>query len=111
MKKDNTYLQRILDRLDADEMESAESTLQELRASDPPRFAEGFASRVIDHLEAATGAQNLDQILPRMFRWVAIGGIAATIVMLVLTYYQQDSISIDAMAGIADMSLADDFDF
>ena len=104
-------MQDLLSRLDADETEAAEQQLQELRASDPPQFATGFASRVMDRIEAATGAQNLDQILPRMFRWVAIGGIAASLVLLVLTYYQQDSLSIDAMAGIADLSIVDDIDF
>lgn len=110
MNKENQYLKHLIDRLDATDQEGTQDQLREIRDVDPPRFAAGFASRVIDQLEAATGAQNLHQVLPKMFRWVAIGGVAAAIALLILTYYQQDSLSIDAMAGISDLSIVDDID-
>jgi hypothetical protein len=103
--EDNEILRNIL--RDLDNPEPKDIAMQELMG-ESQGFDPEFADRVT---EAAFSAPTpgLADYLPRMFRWVAIVGAAAAIALLVLTWYQSQSLDADAMAGITDLSIGDEF--
>lgn len=103
--EDNEILRNILRELD--DPETNGSAMQELVGT-----SQGFDPEFADRAtEAAFSAPSpgLADYLPRMFRWVAIVGAAAAIALLVLTWYQSQSLDADAMAGITDLSIDDEF--
>lgn len=106
MKKENKYLEELMAQLDHQPATANENGLAEF--VERPRFAQGFADRVLERLENGALAQNFEQYLPRMFRWVAVGGVAAAIALVVLTWYQQDALTVDAITGLADVAITDD---
>lgn len=106
MKKKNKYLDELMTQLEDSRASASESGLADF--VERPRFAQGFADRVLERLENGALAQNFEHYLPRMFRWVAVGGVAAAIALVVLTWYQQDALTLDAFTGLADVAITDD---
>ncbi|MEM7036961.1 MAG: hypothetical protein AAF570_08285, partial [Bacteroidota bacterium] len=70
-------------------------------------FGEGFSDRVAQRLSAPADEDTMAYFLPRLFKWVAAAGTAAAIVLLMLTWTAEESLSMDAFAGISSISLDD----
>lgn len=107
--ENNNYLEDLVARLGEGDETAAEAQLSSLFPEES--FGAGFADRVmaaIDDAEASSPQEHgeqVDRMLPRMFRWVVVAGAAAASVMLAMTWLTQDSLSIDAIAGISDISI------
>lgn len=68
-----------------------------------PAFADGFSNRVIESIDANELKQQTDHMeFLSIFRWVALTGIAAIIVLLFSVYISEGSFSADAIYGIID---------
>ncbi len=109
MSEENPYLRDLFNQEAESEESIDQAALDRILEEERPQFSAGFADRVMARLEQAPIVANIDDYLPRMFRWVAVGGMAAAIALLVITWYQQDSVSLDALTGIADLGLSDSF--
>lgn len=105
MKPENPYLNNLLNSLESQDEDQTVAQLQEMQQE--AGFSLGFADRVMGQIDDKEEA-NVFQHMPRMFRWVAIAGVAAAAVLLAMFVLDGDSISIDAMSGLAEMSLADE---
>jgi hypothetical protein len=81
--------------------------MRDLYADAPRSFSPGFADRIAEHVQGAGEEKGVDYFLPRVFKWFAVTGIAAAVALLLLIYLSQDSISIDALSGLSEVSLAE----
>ncbi len=106
MKPENPYLNNLLNSLESQDEDQMVAQLQEMQQE--AGFSPGFADRVMEQIDDEQEEANVFQHMPRMFRWVAIAGVAAAAVLLAMFVLDGDSISIDAMSGLAEMSLADE---
>jgi hypothetical protein len=82
-------------------------TLQELA-----RQEEGFGPDFADRVTAVAfdgNTQDLSFYLPRMFRWVVFAGAAAALILLILTWYNNQVLDADAVAGISELAVTDAF--
>ena len=75
---------------------------------EPKRFAPGFAERTTAVVFGASVNARWEEMVPRMFRWVAAAGVAAVAVLMGWSWLEQDAVTLDAMAGLADLSLSDE---
>jgi hypothetical protein len=133
MKKNNELLDDLLRNLEDPDMDG--KALQELAGAGEPWGPEHethqqqsraqFADRVTaaafeararsgskkqkSQREEAHEEQSLAYFMPRMFRWVALAGAAAVLILLILTWSRYKSIDADAIAGISELSIGDVF--
>ncbi|MEM0996232.1 MAG: hypothetical protein AAGN35_04095 [Bacteroidota bacterium] len=103
---DNDNIKRLLAGMESGDDERTAREFRDLYADAAPEFAPGFVDGVMDRLESNREA-SVVEFLPRMFKWVAAAGVAAAVTLLVMTYLSQESISLDALAGINEISLAE----
>ena len=103
----NDNIKRLLQGLESEDESRVENEFQELYADAPRSFGPGFADRISERIEEETGSPGVDYFLPRVFKWFAMAGVAAAVALLVMTYVNQDSISLDAISGISDVSIAE----
>jgi hypothetical protein len=78
--------------------------LSELLSEYRPKFRSGFSNRVISKLEAGKLRIEEDSDLYAPFRWVAISGIAAIVLLLFTVYFTDGYINTDAIFGILNYS-------
>ncbi len=71
-------------------------------------FEAGFADRIMERIEDEREEATVLQVMPRMFKWIAVAGIAAAVVLLAMVFIEGDTLSIDAMSGLSEVSLADE---
>lgn len=71
-------------------------------------FEAGFAERVMGRIEDEKEEASVHQLMPRMFRWIAVAGVAAAVVLLAMVFLEGDGLSIDAMTGLSEVTLADE---
>ena len=103
----NKNIEDLLHRLGNENSEAAENAMQDLYTDAPRTFGEGFADRVMAGATGEVSEKGMDYFLPRLFKWVAATGVAAAIALLMMTYIAEDTISMDAMAGVGDVGVAD----
>jgi hypothetical protein len=103
--ENNEMLNDLLRELSDPNAEGA--TLRQL-AGQESGFGPDFADRVTA-AAFAPATENLGFYLPKMFRWVAFAGAAAALALLILTWYNAQSIDADAVAGISGLSIGDAF--
>ncbi|QQS30645.1 MAG: hypothetical protein IPM47_06860 [Sphingobacteriales bacterium] len=74
-------------------------------------FSDGFEDRVmtaVGQIEAAKGkARPFDSSLAVAFRRVAVSGVAAILLLLALTYYHHQSLSVNALTGLSNLEAED----
>ncbi len=64
-----------------------------------PAFTDGFANRVMDKIEN-NNVKNKDIEFYNIFRWVALSGVAAIIILLFSVYFTEGSFTADAFYGL-----------
>ena len=64
-----------------------------------PAFTDGFANRVMDKIENSK-ITNEDIEFYNVFRWVALSGVAAIILLLFSVYFTEGSFTPDAFYGL-----------
>lgn len=70
-----------------------------------PKFKDGFSDRVIDSIEELGDHQKYSlSEFTNLFRWIALSGVAAIIVLLISIYTIDGSINLDAVFGIFNFS-------
>jgi hypothetical protein len=127
MKKDNELLEALLRSLEDPEADG--KALQQLAGTGEgfgPEFADRVTAAAFDSQEEAEDAagrnpskgpgsmedpdgQGLTFYMPRMFRWVAITGAAAALVLLILAWSRYNVLDADAIAGLSELSIDDVF--
>jgi hypothetical protein len=66
-----------------------------------PTFSDGFDNRVMDSIvEENSKESNEDMVFYNIFRWVALSGVAAIIVLLFSVYITEGSFTADAFYGL-----------
>jgi|AntAceMinimDraft_2_1070361.scaffolds.fasta_scaffold00472_16 hypothetical protein len=63
-----------------------------------PAFSDGFAQRVMKNIESKK--KNAEMEFYNIFRWVALSGVAAIIILLFTVYITEGSFSADALIGL-----------
>jgi hypothetical protein len=64
-------------------------------------FADGFTNRVMDSVdEENSTASSDDMAFYKIYRWVALSGVAAIIVLLFSVYLTEGSFTTDAFFGL-----------
>ncbi|MFK5854561.1 MAG: hypothetical protein QM503_00430 [Bacteroidota bacterium] len=64
-------------------------------------FSDGFTNRVMDRIEMDKNKESNNEFeFYSVFRWVALSGIAAIVVLLFSVYITQGSFSADAIYGL-----------
>ncbi|HHG85144.1 MAG TPA: hypothetical protein ENJ82_10405 [Bacteroidetes bacterium] len=103
----NKDIQRLIENLENGDPTSAENTIKEINADAPHTFSPGFTDQLMDVLATETAEKGMEYFLPRLFRWVVLSGVAAAIALLIMTYVAEDTISLDAIAGLSELSVSD----
>lgn len=70
-----------------------------------PSFSEGFADRVIQKIDS--GKSYNEDSYPEfvsLFRWIALSGVAAIIILLFTVYLTEGSMDTDALFGVFNYS-------
>ncbi len=134
MKPENPYLDEILNALEQQEEKRLTDQLSSLAMDE--KFEAGFADRVMNELggelrtadsdpnsdsvgsiiELRTSDSELAEGLGlsegsttfKVFRWFAAAGVAAAVILLTTFLLDGDSLSIDAMSGLAEVTAADE---
>ena len=65
-----------------------------------PAFSDGFAKRVIKKIEREK--ETAEREFYNIFRWVALSGVAAIILLLFTVYITEGSFSTDALFGLTE---------
>lgn len=66
-----------------------------------PKYSSGFADRVMKSIELKSIQKNkIDIEFYNIFRWVALSGVAAIILLLFSVYITEGSFSADAFYGL-----------
>ena len=77
----------------------------ELLSRHNPSFNDGFTDRVIDRINSeGSYIENTDTDFYSIFRWIAISGVAAIILLLFTVYLTDGTFSSDAIYGILNYS-------
>ena len=105
MKSENPYLNDLLNSLEKQDEDRAAAQLQDLTSDG---FESGFSDRVMDAIATDGEEATVFTLMPRMFRWFAVAGVAAAAVLLGMVLLEGDPLSIDAMTGLADITAADE---
>ena len=107
MKPENPYLNEILNALEGQDEEQLAAQLGDLTAEEG--FSAGFSDRVMAQVNADMEEEAaVYTLVPRMFKWFAAAGVAAAIVLLGMVLLEGDSLSIDAMTGLSEVTIADE---
>ncbi len=79
--------------------------LFEILSNHNPEYNEGFNDRVISKINSNSTTDNIsDNDFVSIFRWVALSGVAAIILLLFTVYFTDGMFSADALVGILDYS-------
>lgn len=66
-----------------------------------PSFDEGFSERVIQKIEfEKNNSKDTYPVFISMFRWIALSGVAAIIILLITVYTTTGSMDTDAIFGV-----------
>ncbi len=64
-----------------------------------PTYSNGFANRVMDKIEDSI-VKNKDTEFYNIFRWVALSGVAAIVLLLFSVYFTEGAFTADAFYGL-----------
>lgn len=102
---DNNDIERLIHGLENQDEAALEKEFAELYSDESRSFGAGFSDRVMARIGGNVSEKGMDYFLPRLFRWVAAAGVAAAVVLLTMTYVADDDLSMDALAGINQVSV------
>jgi|GEM_PF-541038 len=70
-----------------------------------PSFEDGFADRVLREIETEKGVSedSYPEFLS-LFRWIALSGVAAIIILLFTVYFTEGAMDVDALFGVFNYS-------
>lgn len=81
----------------------SEDKLSKILSEYNPSFHDGFAKRVMEGVEAETSRnKNEDIEFYKIFKLVALSGVAAIILLLFTVYFHEGSFTADAFYGLHD---------
>lgn len=102
---DNNDIDNLIRGLENQDEAALEKEFAQLYQDEDRSFGAGFGDRVMARIPNQSSEQGMDYFLPRLFRWVAAAGVAAAVVLLTMTYVAEDDLSMDALAGINQVSV------
>jgi hypothetical protein len=102
---DKNDIQRLIDGLENQDEAALEKEFGGLYLDEDRSFGTGFADRVLARTHGEASEKGMDYFVPRLFRWVAVAGVAAAVILLTMTYINTNDLSIDALSGINEVSV------
>jgi hypothetical protein len=85
------------------ETDKADILLDEL-GNYSPEFEDGFSSRVMDKINELHESEKSKSEFGLFLRWISISGVAAVILLLIMIYFNEGTLNIDAIYGLLDYS-------
>lgn len=77
-----------------------DTNISDLLAAHNPAFDSGFSSRVMAKIANIKDDTDIISI----FRWIALSGVAAIILLMLTVYFTEGSFTADAIYGIIDFN-------
>ncbi len=78
--------------------ENTDSKIENILRAHNPRFNPGFTDRVMDRIAS------VEVDILSIFKWIALSGMAAIILLLIAVYFTDGSFSSDAIFGVYNYS-------
>ncbi len=84
---------------------SKNEKLTEILLNHNPEFNDGFSERVINKIKlVSTTNKKIENDFISAFRWVALSGVAAILLLLITVYFTDGMFTTDAVVGLLNYS-------